>query len=79
MLTQRETGATSIRLLRKVSHTDKEASTAGVELSLLPENLVTEINELEPAILQPWEDGCWRYLQLLSTAKLLDNVPDLLV
>lgn len=45
--------------------------------SLLPESLVIEINELEPAILQPWEGGCWQYLQLLSTAKLLENILDL--
>lgn len=52
---------------------------AGVGLSLLPENLVAEINQLEPAILQPWEEDAGRYLQLLSTAKRLENVLDLLM
>jgi hypothetical protein len=50
---------------------------AGVGVSLLPENLVIEINEPESVILPPWEDGGWRHLQCLSSAKLLETVSDL--
>lgn len=66
--------ATSIRLLRKVLHNDKEASMAGVGASLLPENLVIEISELSGT---PGRMDTGGYLQCLSTAKLRENVSDL--